>query len=162
MVNVLVPVANLFLFPLPGSQGGVREEEAQAQRGFCAVRRPPGVCVHVTTSCGRTLRCRNRYIWAWIFCTCWLMFQHHFFFFFSETQTRFKVEFDDWISPSPLCPCAFFPAFIIHVWRSFSLASWLCTGWPFATKYSQTDKHLRRGALFGNCKACVFDENVCV
>uniref|UniRef100_G3PBV5 Platelet-derived growth factor subunit A n=1 Tax=Gasterosteus aculeatus aculeatus TaxID=481459 RepID=G3PBV5_GASAC len=42
-----------------GGKGGVREEETQAERGLCAVRRPPGVCVHVTTSCGGALRCRN-------------------------------------------------------------------------------------------------------
>lgn len=56
-------VANLFSLSLSlssGGQGGVREEETQAERGLCAVRRPPGVCVHVTTSCGGALRTRNR------------------------------------------------------------------------------------------------------
>lgn len=50
-------------FPsFPGSEGGVREEETQAERGLCAVRRPPGVRVHVAASSGGELRGRNRYI----------------------------------------------------------------------------------------------------
>lgn len=43
-----------------GSKGGVCEEETQAERGLCAVRRPPGVCVHITTSCGGALRDTDR------------------------------------------------------------------------------------------------------
>lgn len=53
---------SLSLPSFPGSEGGVREEETQAERGLCAVRRPPGVRVHVAASSGGELRGRNRYI----------------------------------------------------------------------------------------------------
>lgn len=55
-------LANLTsLFPLfPGSKGGVCKEETEAEGGLCAARRPPGVHVYITTSCGGALRSRNR------------------------------------------------------------------------------------------------------
>lgn len=47
-------------FFFSGSEGGVCEEETEAERGLCAARRPPGVHVYIAASRGGALRSRNR------------------------------------------------------------------------------------------------------